>query len=157
MIRCPESPSLDTQLHLNTVLGMNNDAVPWALGLLRAAAQLTLREPVKVVSIYLVSGQRHPALNTNEHRHLFASVYMWGPFLTTFTPHKPFMFSFTTTFLNVTLVLSIRPLHNTFIYYSFAVPNVSVKSVVPAWIIFTNSVFSNVLIEAMNSQGDSSD
>lgn len=50
------------------------------------SALLARREPVKVVSIYLVTGQHHPALNTNGHRHLFTSVYMGGPFLTTFTP-----------------------------------------------------------------------
>lgn len=61
-----------------------------------AAAQLTLGEPVKVGDIYLVIGQHHPAPNTNGHRHLFTSV------LTTFTPLNtiPFIFPFTTTFLN---------------------------------------------------------
>lgn len=83
-LTAPES--VITQLHLNAVLGMNNDAGVWALGLLTArAALLTFWETVRVVSIYLVSGQQHPALNINEHRHICISIHR-GPFLPTFTP-----------------------------------------------------------------------
>lgn len=64
---------------------MNNDAASWVFGLFRAtASRLTFWGPVREVSIYLVIGQHHPALNTNEHRHTFAAVYMLGSFLTTF-------------------------------------------------------------------------
>lgn len=123
MIRCPESPSLDTQLHRNTVPGMNNDAAVWAPGLLRAAAaaQLTLREPVKAVSIYLVIGQQHPALNTNEHRHAYLHQYRCEhlSWLHSLLKHKPFVFPFTKAVLNFTLVLHIQPplLQDTSMYW----------------------------------------
>lgn len=74
VIRCTQSPALDTRLHQNSLLGRNNDAAVWALGLLReeeaAAARLTFREPVRVVSIYPVTGQHHPAFNADEQTHI---------------------------------------------------------------------------------------
>lgn len=49
------------------------------------SALLTGSVPVKVVSIYLVTGQHHPAHNTNGHGGVFTSVYVGAPLLATLT------------------------------------------------------------------------